>query len=158
MLSRVRIRRSSRRSSRSRSGFTLLELVLVLALLAVMAGVAAPGLAAFQGGLELRSGAMRVASALLRARMGALADGAPWELRVIGPSSFEVGPEGSEPGQEILPGGVVFARVTSGGDVRFQPTGRADNATFTLARSGQEREVVVNQRGRISLRQPSVTP
>ena len=132
-------------------GVTLLEL-LVFGLLSLFAGAAVPQLSSMMGMLELRAGALRMASALTRARFAALAHGEPWWVRVVGPSAFEVGPEGIAPVRTQLPGNVRFVAVTSGGEVRFGPNGWAENATFTLGYAEHERSVVVNQRGRVRLR------
>ena len=133
-------------------GVTLLELLVVLGLFAVLAGVAAPHVSGMTGALELRSGALRVASALTRARFAALAHGQAWWVRVVDESTFEVGPEGASASRTRLPGRVRFLGATSGGDVRFRPNGWADNATFTLGRDHDARSVVVNQRGRVTVR------
>jgi len=133
-------------------GVTLLELLVLLGLFSVLAGAAAPYASQMMGALELRAGALRVASGFSRARFAALAHGRPWRVRVVGPAAFEVGAEGEEPGRIALPGRVRFVGATSGGDVRFRPNGWAENATFTLGRGNEMRAVVVNQRGRVTVR------
>ncbi len=133
-------------------GVTLLELLVLLGLLAVLAGAAAPYVATMMGGLELRSAALRVAGALTSARYASLADGRPWWVRVVDETTFEVGAEGADFARTRLPGRVRFLAATSGGHVRFRPTGWAENATFTLGSDEGQRRVVVNQRGRVSVR------
>ena len=131
-------------------GTTLLELLVVLGLLSVVLGTVSPRLSEVLAGVELRSGAWRLSSALMRARFGALAHGNIWSVAVTDPSAFEVG---SVAGVEriSLPGRVRFLRATSGGEVRFRPNGGAENATFTLGHGARTRAVVVNQRGRVSV-------
>jgi type II secretory pathway pseudopilin PulG len=131
----------------------LLEAVVVLGLAAVLSATVAPSISVMMGGLELRAAAVQLASALVRARVAALGEGRPWRVRVSDSrSSFEVGPLDGPLVAESLPGNVRFSRATSGGEVLLAPTGWAENATFTLERSGREREVVLNQRGRVTLR------
>jgi len=133
-------------------GFTLLELLVLLGLFGVLAGAASVYVSPMVRGLEVRTGAVRVASALTRARVAALADGRPWSVRVVGPSTLEIGEEGAPAQRTELPSRVRFLSVTSGGDVRFRPNGWAENATFTIGSEDEVRRVVVNQRGRISVR------
>lgn len=133
-------------------GVTLLELLVVLGLFGVFAGAATPYFAAMRSGLEARSSALRVAGALTRARFGALAENHAWRVRVVGPSTLEVGREGAPPAVERLAGRARFLSFTSGGDVRFRPDGWAENATFTVVSGREVRRVVVNQRGRVSVR------
>lgn len=133
-------------------GVTLLELLALLAVLAVLVGTVAPHMRGMMGGLELRAGTLRLASALTRARYAALAHGRDWWVRVVDEASFESGPDGAGASRTRLPAGVRFVSATSGGEVRFRPNGWADNATFTLGRGPSERAVVVNQRGRITVR------
>jgi Tfp pilus assembly protein FimT len=132
-------------------GVTLLELLVLLGLLSVLAGAAAPRVTGMMDALELRAGAVRLASTLVRARLAALADGRAWWVRIVDARAFEIGPEGGEPSRAELPGRVRFVGATSGGDVRFAPSGWAENATFTLRRDHLARSVVVNQRGRVRI-------
>jgi len=133
-------------------GVTLLELLVVLALLGAAAGVAAPHVYGMMERLEVRAGALRVASAFTRARLAALAHGRPWRVRIVDARTLTVGPDGAPARRVHLPGAVRFVGATSGGEVRFRPNGWAENATFTLGRGPRARSVVVNQRGRITVR------
>lgn len=135
-----------------RRGVTLLELLVLLGLFGVLAGAAVPYVSPMVRALEVRAGAIRVASALTRARVAALANGRPWSVRVVGPSTFEIGGEGAPAERTQLPASVRFLAVTSGGEVRFRPNGWAENATFTLGAEGEVRRVVVNQRGKVTVR------
>lgn len=133
-------------------GVTLLELLVTLAVIGLMAGAAWPRLTAMGAGLELRAGIIRLASAFLRARTAALARGRAWEVRVVDDRTFVVGAVGEDGVRTELPPGVRFVRSTAGGVVRFSPSGGAGNATLVLAAGGLRRSVVVNQRGRVSVR------
>lgn len=129
-------------------GTTLLELLVVLGLIALVLAAVSPRMGDVLAAAELRSGALRLSSALTRARFAALAQGSPWLVRVVDERSFTVGsPAGVD--HIRLPGLVRIVATTSGGDVRFQPNGWAENATFTLEHHGRVRRVVVNQRGRV---------
>ena len=136
-------------------GFTLLEVLVVLSILAILAGSAWPRVAALRQGLEVRSATLIVASLLTRARYAAMAKGRAWYVRVASPSTLEVGPVDGVLVPTTLPPGASVLGATSGGDVRFRPNGSAENATFRIGRDAVERWVVVNQRGRVSVREAS---
>lgn len=135
------------------AGWTLLELLIALAVVAVLLGAAAPVAGAFLARLELRSASLRVAAAAIQTRGAAVREGRAWAL-VGRPRSLLAGPVGEPPALVTrLPPRVRLAAMSSRGDVRFEPTGRAENATFTLALATVSGElighVVVNQRGRV---------
>ena len=75
---------TSSTSSRAERGFTLIELVVVLALLALAYGLAAPALTRAVAGGELRGAARELALALNQARSGAVVGGVPWRFTVDG--------------------------------------------------------------------------
>ena len=75
---------TSSTNSRFQRGFTLVELVVVLALLALAYGLAAPALVRTVAGGELRIAARELTLALNQARAGAVVGGAPWRFTVDG--------------------------------------------------------------------------
>jgi prepilin-type N-terminal cleavage/methylation domain-containing protein len=131
-------------------GFTLLETLVVMAIAAVLATASFPRAAGLLRDLELRGAVVQLGGAIVRGRTAALREGRTWALVAHG-RSFSLGPLGEEGARESLPGRVAISAATSGGEVRFSPTGIAENATFTLALDAVERRVVVNQRGRVTL-------
>jgi type II secretory pathway pseudopilin PulG len=141
--------RLCRRRSRQR-GLTLLEAIATLGIVAVVIVAAAPRASGVLAALEVRAGAVRVASAMIRGRIGALREGRTWVL-AAGARELALGPLGEEPVREKLPGRARVRSATSGGEVRFAPSGLAENATFTLGVDGREERVVLNQRGRVTL-------
>jgi type II secretory pathway pseudopilin PulG len=132
------------------SGLTLLETIATLGVVAIVIAAAAPHASGMLAALELRAGAVRVASAIVRGRIAALREGRTWVLETT-PQELRLGPLGVEPVRETLPGRVRIRAATSGGEVRFAPSGTAENATFTLAVDDREERVVLNQRGRVTL-------
>lgn len=133
-------------------GASLVETIAVLALGAVLLGAAVPAVARLLDTVELRSATVRLGAALARGRVAALTEGRVWRLAVAGTRSFVLAPVGDEEAlAEALPGATFFAGATSGGDVRFFPSGLADNATFTLGAGDARRRVIVNQRGRVTV-------
>jgi len=136
---------------RRSGGWSLLECLAGLAVVAIVLGAAVPSVSGALAVVRLRSGVVQLGAALERVRAGALAEGRSFELRVVGPDAFELGPVGDWTVRERLPRGVVFAAVTSGGSVRVSRSGVAENATFTVSLGDRERRVTVNQRGRITV-------
>jgi general secretion pathway protein H len=136
---------------RSASGWSLVECLAALSVVAITTAAAAPSVSAVLAGTRLRTATVQVAAALERVRAGAAAEGRAWELRVVGPSAFVLGAVDDATAHERLPAGVVFARVNSGGRIRISPTGTAENATIVVALGGRERRVTLNQRGRITV-------
>lgn len=139
------------------SGVTLLELLVTLAVFGAMAGSAWPHVSAMRAGLELRAGVLRLTSALLRARTAALAGGRAWEVRVVDDRTFAQGAVGEDGVLTTLPSGVRFVHWTAGGVVRFSSAGRAGNATWILAAGDLRQSVVINQRGRVSVRREATS-
>jgi type II secretory pathway pseudopilin PulG len=128
----------------------LLETIATLGVIAIVIAAAAPHASGVLAALELRAGTVRVAGAMIRGRMAALREGRTWVLAAA-PRELSLGPLGEDPVRERLPGRVRVRSATSGGEVRFAPSGSAENATFTLAVDGREERVVLNQRGRVTL-------
>ncbi len=126
----------------------MVEVVLTLTFFAIVTAAAAPSIVAARTGVELRSAALGLVGAMVRARRGALAEGRSWQVRVR-EYRVDLIPAGVGGSSELLAGGARLVAATSGGDVRFFPDGLAENATFTLELAGQRRSVIVNQRGRL---------
>ena len=136
-----------------RRGFTLAELLLVLALGSVLLGVATPRFSAVLDRLEVSAAADHVAAAHRRARLMAVTQGIvavlsvdPFALTirrrgVTAPLWSEAGP--------------VAHRVSLAGPVRqftFSPEGFSlglSNATIRLTRGGATRNVIISRLGRV---------
>ena len=67
--------------SRPRGGLTLIELLLVLAVLVVIAGIAWPSVMRFAAERDLKEGAERVRSALANTRLRAVDSSTIWQFR-----------------------------------------------------------------------------
>lgn len=135
-------------------GASLVEIVVVIAVAGVLLGAALPGVAAYLDTAELRSASVHFAAALSRGRVAALTEGRTWRLYLADARRYALGPQDGEDAEvavEHLPGDAFFAGATSGGDVRFFPSGLVDNATFTLGAGDARRRVIVNQRGRVTV-------
>ena len=152
-------------------GFTLLELLLVIVLLGILAGLASLQVAPLLSRARLERGARQVATDLQAVKMKAIAqnrsfrvtfrsdtrdyvvdkneDGA-WQRHALDSHS----PGTTADALIALPPGVSITAVNSGGDVIFIPRGYVDaGITVTLGTTlGVERKrVVVNLAGRVRM-------
>jgi type IV fimbrial biogenesis protein FimT len=146
-------------SSIMRDGFTLLELLVVLAIGAALAGMAIPELRRTLSGWRLNAAARQVVMDLKQARGRAIAESATHRVRFAAPgSAYQL--ERQQPAGTYaavgpatnLPDGIAVVECTAlGASVGFRPRGHA--ATFGTIRlrngSGEERRVVVDIAGRM---------
>jgi prepilin-type N-terminal cleavage/methylation domain-containing protein len=139
---------------KTRRGLTLLELLLGLALGAILAGVGVLQSARLLASMRLPLGARQLASDLSLARATAVLRNT--QARVTFDNNrYTVRFDAGEPSEveTVMQPGVRVARVPRSGMLRFFPTGRADNGTVVLTTSlGGSRSVVINQRGRVVVR------
>ena len=139
-------------------GFTLLELLVVLAIVALMTAIAAPRFAAALPGAELDSGARKLAAGLREARSMAVSTNraVPFTLRG-GANLYTIG-RGGESRQ--LPGKLAITLVTGSreisganqGSIRFFPDGSSTGGRIELKGAGGKRSIEVDWlTGRIRL-------
>lgn len=154
----------------ARRGFTILETLLVLALIIVIASIAVPSIDAMYSGVKLTAAADTVRGQWADARARAVEDGIAYRFSVV-PSSgkFKVAPDAGDDAQmddsgdaplkveDSLPGNVTFSDANqSGGDgsdgdyqsvVVFLPDGTAREDVEVGFRSRGTRTLVLRLRG-----------
>lgn len=131
------------------AGFTLLEMLVVLALLALAAYLALPTARGGTDRLALRSTALHVAALARATRLKAMADGRD-ALLVVNLDERTISRRGA--GRPIaIPQRTEIAVETARSEVadpeariRFLPDGRATGGTITLAADGQRLVVAVD--------------
>ena len=150
------------RTSDSSCGFTLLELLLVVALAAVVAGIALPNLLSVNRAYRLSSASSAVVSKVHQARANALkrnrsawvlVDGAAGTVKIqttnTGGATEDIG------GTEYMPQGISFATGAAQATLTFDSMGRPLNPPQTIqlriTGSGMSRTITVASTGRITV-------
>jgi len=147
----------ARPDTRSR-GFSLIEMLVVLAITVILAGIAVLSHAAVRAGLDLSLASRQVVMDLKLTRMHAVARNVNY--RVVFASNtahyqlqHKRGAAYVDDGTAVsLPAGIVIADCTANNDaIAFRPRGNAASfGTVTLRdRSGDTRRVIVDIAGRI---------
>jgi prepilin-type N-terminal cleavage/methylation domain-containing protein len=146
------------RTRSSASGLTLIELVVALAVLAIVAGGAAITWLDVAAALRLEAGIHQLAADLHDARVVAVAAQARTRLAFVrGQTSYRIERADDEGAfdltlQRPLPEGLRIADVNSGGDLVFSARGNAENGTVVLVDArGLRASLRVNQRGRVTI-------
>lgn len=141
-----------------RQGFTLPEIMMVLAILGLVMGIATPRLVALRDSLAVEQEAHRVIGAHRRARITSVARGRPVVL-TVGSDSMAIRIAG-DPADVWRAQGPAASRVALAGPIRrmtFSPVGFTtglSNASFSLSRGSARRTVVVSRLGRVRMTYP----
>lgn len=141
-----------------RQGITLPEIMMVLAILGLIMGIAAPRIVALRDSLAVEQEAHRVVGAHRRARITSVALGRPAVL-TVGPDSLVIRIAG-DPADAWGARGPAASGVALGGPIRritFSPMGFTtglSNASFSLSRGSAQRTVVVSRLGRVRMTYP----
>ncbi|RDI95150.1 prepilin-type N-terminal cleavage/methylation domain-containing protein [Meiothermus sp. QL-1] len=146
----------------SREGLSLLELLVVLAVLGILLGVGFVSLRAYRESLVLREAATQVATELMNIRQQARRQSANFTFQAAqGGSTYRVGQTSrlATLPPRSLPAGVVFQAVPQGGSVTFYaPYGLVSAANSTYALKGPGGRVlqvnIVGSTGKVVVRAP----
>ena len=140
---------------RAQAGFTLIEVLIVVALIAVLAGVSAPVVAGAMARYNLNSAAQQVTSTVRSARFQAVGKNLDLRVRFNFPAGGQyqiVEPDNTPVGAvQTLPAGVS---VVAPADIQITPEGRmgaAANITVTDGNAALNRTISVTLAGRVSL-------
>ena len=150
------------RTPRASAGFTLLELMLVVAIGMVIAGIALPNLLTMNRTYRLASASSTVASKVHQARANALkrnrpswvlVDGAAGTVQVqsTGAGGVTVNVGGADP----IPQGVIFGTGAAQATLTFDSMGRPLNPPqsiqLRITGSGLTRTITVTSTGRVTI-------
>jgi prepilin-type N-terminal cleavage/methylation domain-containing protein len=146
------------------AGFSLVELVIVIAVIGLLASIAIPNLVSARQGYQIHTAGHTVVTRLAQARMESLRrnrqidvvlDAATRSVRIV---VVQAGADVTVDGPEYLPTGVIFdAAGTPNMRLTFDSLGRPLNPpqTVTLRQtgSGQQRIITIQSTGRLQVAQ-----
>jgi type IV fimbrial biogenesis protein FimT len=149
-------------SMKKDKGFTLVEMMTVIAIMAIVSAIAIPNFYSFAAGMKLRSASRDLYSAFQKARMNAIRQNTRWAV-VCTNSAYKVvdcgtdnvcGGSGVADNADSMTtsisaySGVSIPSFTS--TVEFYPDGTSSGGTLTFGDStGHTSQVVVSASGRI---------
>jgi prepilin-type N-terminal cleavage/methylation domain-containing protein len=133
------------------AGITLVELIIVLAILAVCSTIALPDIATFSSGYRLKAAAREVATDLQFTRLLAVKENRTYQV-VFGTNSYQV---------IRLSDGIVAKTRSFGPDypdinltnlsITFDPRGLSNGSTVTVANAKGVKNVSVSSVGRVMI-------
>jgi len=140
-----------------RGGFSLIEVMLVIALVALLLGIALPPLAGALDRIEVAAAATQIAAAHTRARMMAIS-GSRVLVLTVESATLSIHLRGST-SHLWSDGGPALSHVSLAGPARsftFSPEGFSlglSNASLHLSRGSATRTVIVSRLGRVRITQ-----
>ena len=139
---------------KARQGFSVLELVVALALVGILAAIALPGWSRLLPSYHLDGSVRQVQSELHAIKMRAAAQNAKFQLAYLADASqYMIQSDGKVLATKPLPEGIV---ITKAGSISFSPRGTADGNTVRLRSStGLCKQVVVSPTGRVRTCRPN---
>lgn len=139
---------------KAKAGYSLIELIVTLAVAAILAAIALPSWNKLIFSYQLDSSARQVHSELHSIKMRAAAENAGFQFAYAdGAASYTIKRESAVLVTKPLPEGVI---ITNAGAVSFSPRGTASANRIRLQSSdGTCKQVVVSATGRVRTCRPS---
>jgi prepilin-type N-terminal cleavage/methylation domain-containing protein len=138
----------------NRAGFSVIELIAVLSLMAILFVIGVPASSKLLLSYQLNSSARRVQTELQNIKMRAAAENLGFQFAYgAGSGSYSIRRDGSVFVSKPLPEGI---QITQAGTVSFSPRGTAGGNRIRLRSSqGGCKQVVVSSTGRIRVCNPN---
>ncbi len=143
------------------AGFTLMEMILVLAVLSIMVTVAIPGFMSLLPGMRLNGATRQVAGDLMAARMKAVKLNQRTKVYFDNSSQYRICDDADNDGTVADGEGDVVVRsirsnyhdvvFTSATDPVFSPKGTATNRTIALQNSSGSKSITISIAGRVKI-------
>ena len=140
--------------SKARHGFSVLELVVALALAGILAAIALPGWSRLLPAYQLDGSVRQVQSELHSIKMRAVSENTAFQLAYLADASqYTIHSDGKVLAAKPLPEGIV---ITKAGAISFSPRGTADaNRVRLRSSTGLCKQVVVSATGRVRTCKPN---
>ncbi|HVS36002.1 MAG TPA: prepilin-type N-terminal cleavage/methylation domain-containing protein [Gemmataceae bacterium] len=138
-----------------RRAYTLFEMLVVVALIAILAGMAIPSIEGMYADSRLQAAADQIVGQWSAMRARAITEGRPYRFSVrSGSGDFRVAPDGSDAApasdngdglvtEDSLPNGINFDTVNASASNSFGSVGMSDDASGGEADSGSWTSVAV---------------
>lgn len=133
----------------TRSGFTLVEALIVMVIAGVLLAIALPRFSAMRQGIQIDGAAQQLAGDLRRAQIEAIKRNSSIRMTRTGPSTYTV----DSLGARSFDGGVVFGS-TSSASIRmasFGPPSGGVGASFVLELGSRRKTITVSAAGYVSV-------
>jgi len=149
-------------NSKNHCGFTLMELILVVAVMGIMAAIAIPAFMGFLPGMRLNGAARQVMGDLMDARMAAVKNNNEFKIFFLNNHQYKILDDKN--GNGVDDDGTGTSRtmdiqdnysdvtLTDTGDPVFSPKGTATTlSTITLQNSSGSKSVSISIAGRVKI-------
>ncbi|MFH1581820.1 MAG: GspH/FimT family pseudopilin [Pseudomonadota bacterium] len=144
--------RDSMRLFNKQSGFTLIELIVIIAIVAVFAGIAVPNFLSYMPKHRLNGAARQVMGDLMAARMKAVKENLTVTVEWVSNHEYKISTASEEKTVNIWPNYRDVTIVGSFTDISFYSRGTSNLRSITLTNSaGSTKKVTVLLTGRVKI-------